>query len=749
MNKPVLPGDGGGDDRIVDEPMTEALSKRYLAYALSTITNRALPDVRDGLKPVHRRVLYAMSELNLNPGSGAKKCARVVGDVIGKFHPHGDVAVYEAMVRLAQDFAQRYQLIDGQGNFGNIDGDNAAAMRYTECRLTPAAGLLLDGIDEDAVDFRPTYDGEDSEPVVLPAGFPNLLANGSSGIAVGMATSIPPHNAGELIDACLLLLSNRNATVDELMQHVPGPDFPTGGIIVEPQTSLREIYETGRGGVRTRARWSVEEEGRGVYRIVVTEIPYQVKKADLVEQLADLIEQKKAPLLGDVRDESAEDVRLVIEPKSRNVEPEVLMESLFKLSDLETRFPVNMNVLDARGTPGVMSLRQALLAFLDHRREVLVRRATHRLDKIEARLHILEGLLIVYLNLDEVIRIVRFEEFPKAKLIETFVLTEIQADAILNTRLRQLAKLEEMEIRREHTELAEERDGIKAMLGSETAQWKLVGTGLRAVQKVLGVHTELGKRRSTFAVAPVVDASAAIEAMIVREAITVILSERGWIRAQKGKVEDPSELKFKEGDKLAFLVPAETTDKLLIFASDGRFFTLPCDKLPSGRGTGEPLRLMIDLDDRVGIEAVFPHKPGRKLILASKMGYGFVMPEEEAIASKRGGKQVLTVDAKGVAVCLTLEGDQLAVIGDNGKILVFPLEELPEMPRGKGVKLQSYREGGLRDALAFAAAEGPSWTTSDGRSRAWPEWKEWAGRRAGAGRLAPKGFPASKRFKPK
>lgn len=749
MNKPVLPGDGGGDDRIVEEPMSEALSKRYLAYALSTITNRALPDVRDGLKPVHRRVLYAMSELNLNPGSGAKKCARVVGDVIGKFHPHGDVAVYEAMVRLAQDFAQRYQLIDGQGNFGNIDGDNAAAMRYTECRLTPAAQLLLDGIDEDAVDFRPTYDGEDSEPVVLPAGFPNLLANGSSGIAVGMATSIPPHNAGELIDACLLLLSNRNATVDELMQHVPGPDFPTGGIIVEPQTSLREVYETGRGGVRTRARWSVEEEGRGVYRIVVTEIPYQVKKADLVEQLADLIEQKKAPLLGDVRDESAEDVRLVIEPKSRNVEPEVLMESLFKLSDLETRFPVNMNVLDAKGTPGVMSLKQALLAFLDHRREVLVRRATHRLDKIEARLHILEGLLIVYLNLDEVIRIVRFEEYPKAKLIETFVLTEIQADAILNTRLRQLAKLEEMEIRREHTALAEERDGIKTMLGSDAAQWKLVGAGLRAVQKVLGVHTELGKRRSTFAVAPVVDASAAIEAMIVREAITVILSERGWIRAQKGKVEDPSELKFKEGDKLAFLVPAETTDKLLIFASDGRFFTLPCDKLPSGRGTGEPLRLMIDLDDRVGIEAVFPHKPGRKLILASKMGYGFVMPEEEAIASKRGGKQVLTVDAKGVAVCLTLEGDQLAVIGDNGKVLVFPLEELPEMPRGKGVKLQSYREGGLRDALAFTAAEGPSWTTSDGRSRAWPEWKDWAGKRAGAGKMAPKGFPASKRFKPK
>ena len=750
MNKPLTPGGAdGGDDRIIDEPMSEALSRRYLAYALSTITNRALPDVRDGLKPVHRRLMYSMSLMRLDPAGSAKKCARVVGDVIGRFHPHGDVAVYEAMVRLAQDFAQRYPLVDGQGNFGNIDGDNAAAMRYTECRLTVAAQLLIDGIDEDAVDFRATYDGEDHEPVVLPSGFPNLLANGSSGIAVGMATSIPPHNAGELIDACLLLLKDPDATIAQLMEHVPGPDFPTGGVIIETKANLSEIYETGRGGVRCRARWFVEEEARGVYRIVVTEIPYQVRKADLVEQLADLIEAKKAPLLGDVRDESAEDVRLVIEPKSRNVEPEVLMESLFKLSDLETRFPVNMNVLDARGTPGVMNLKQALVAFLDHRREVLVRRATHRLDKIEARLHILEGMLIVYLNLDEVIRIVRYEEFPKAKLIETFVLSEIQADAVLNTRLRQLAKLEEMEIRREHAALAEERDGIKAMLADDKAQWKLVGAGLRAVQKVLGQATKLGQRRSTFADAPVVDASAAIEAMIVREAITVILSERGWIRAQKGKVEDPSELKFKEGDKLAFLVPAETTDKLLIFASDGRFFTIPCDKLPSGRGTGEPLRLMIDLDDKVGIEAVFPHKAGRKLILASKMGYGFIMPEEEAIASKRGGKQALTVDSKGVAVCLPLQGDQLAVVGDNGKILIFAMEELPEMPRGKGVKLQSYREGGLRDALAFTAAEGPAWTTSDGRSRAWPEWKEWAGRRAGAGRLAPKGFPASKRFRPK
>ncbi len=750
MNQPLLPPGGGSDnDRIIDEPLSEALSRRYLAYALSTITNRALPDVRDGLKPVHRRLMYSMRLMRLDPAGSAKKCARVVGDVIGRFHPHGDVAVYEAMVRLAQDFAQRYPLVDGQGNFGNIDGDNAAAMRYTECRLTEAAQLLLDGIDEDAVDFRATYDGEDHEPVVLPSGFPNLLANGSSGIAVGMATSIPPHNAGELIDACLLLLQRPETTIAELMEKVPGPDFPTGGIIVEPHASLREVYETGRGGVRTRARWTAEDTGRGTYVIVVTEIPYQVRKAELVEQLANLIEAKKAPLLGDVRDESAEDVRLVIEPKSRNVEPEVLMESLFKLSDLETRFPVNMNVLDARGTPGVMTLKQALLAFLDHRREVLVRRARHRLAKIEARLHILEGLLIVYLNLDEVIRIVRFEDEPKAKLIAAFGLTDIQAEAILNTRLRQLAKLEEMEIRREHTALAEERDGIQAVLDSDKKQWSLVAVGLRDVQKVLGVHTKLGKRRSDFAEAPVVDAAAAAEAMIVREAITVILSERGWIRAQKGKVEDPSELKFKEGDKLAFLVPCETTDKLLVFASDGRFFTVPCDKLPSGRGMGEPLRLMIELDDRVGILAVFTHKAGRKRVIASKAGYGFILPEDEALASKRGGKQVLTVDKAGAAFCLEAEGDHLAVIGDNGKILAFALNELPEMLRGKGVKLQAYREGGLRDALTFFAAELPAWIDSAGRTRVWPEWRDWLGRRAGSGKLAPKGFPASKRFRPK
>lgn len=742
------PGDGDGD-RIIDEPLTEALSRRYLAYALSTITGRALPDVRDGMKPVHRRLMYAMRQLRLDPNTTAKKCARVVGDVIGKYHPHGDTAVYDALVRLAQDFAQRYPLVDGQGNFGNIDGDNAAAMRYTECKLTVAAQLLLDGIDENAVDFRPTYDGEDEEPVVLPAGFPNLLANGSSGIAVGMATSIPPHNAAELIDACLVLLEDPNAETSRLMEHVQGPDFPTGGVIVESRESMLETYATGRGGIRVRALWEKEETGRGAYQIIVTEIPYQVKKADLVEQLADLIETKKAPLLGDVRDESAEDVRLVLEPKNRNVEPEVLMESLFKLSALESRFPVNMNVLDARGAPGVMGLRQMLQAFLDHRREVVVRRARFRLDKIEARLHILDGLVIAFLNLDEVIRIVRYEDEPKARLIEAFELSDIQADAILNTRLRQLAKLEEMELRREHAELAEERDGLLKMLASDRAQWRLVGVGLKDVRAILGPDTKLGKRRSIFDTAPVVDAEAAIEAMIVREPITVILSERGWIRAAKGKVEDPSELKFKEGDKLGFIVAAETTDKLLIFASDGRFFTIGCDKLPGARGHGEPLRLMLDLDDKTDIIDIFPHKAGTKRVIASKEGYGFILPEEEAVSFRRAGKQVLNAGAKGAAFAMPMNGDHFGVVGDNGKILIFPLAELPEMPRGKGVKLQTYREGGLRDAVVFNAEEGATWIDSAGRTRVWGEWREWLGRRAAAGKLAPKGFPTSKRFKPK
>jgi topoisomerase-4 subunit A len=742
---PPTPEEGG---RILDESLSDALSRRYLAYALSTITQRALPDVRDGLKPVHRRLLYAMRLLRLDPQTAAKKSARVVGDVIGKYHPHGDVAVYDALVRLAQDFAQRYQLVDGQGNFGNIDGDNAAAMRYTECRLTAPAQLLLDGIDEDAVDLRPTYDGVEEEPVVLPAGFPNLLANGSSGIAVGMATSIPPHNAAELIDACLVLIKTPSVSTADLMTFVQGPDFPTGGVIVEPASSLLETYETGRGGVRLRARWTKEDTGRGGWRIIVTEVPYQVRKADLVEQLATLLETKKAPLLGDVRDESAEDIRLVIEPRARNVEPEVLMESLFRLSDLETRFPVNMNVLNARGAPVVMGLKAALQAFLDHRREVLQRRTRFRLAKIEARLHILDGLLIVFLNLDEVIRIVRFEDEPKAKLIAAFALTDIQAEAILNTRLRQLARLEEMELRREHDTLSKERDGLKGVLASDAEQWKRVGAELKETLKVLGPKTAIGARRSTFEAPPAIDAAATLEALVAREPITVIVSERGWIRAAKGKVEDPQSLSFKEGDKLAFAVPAETTDKLLLFASDGRFFTLACDKLPSARGQGEPLRLMIDLDDKVAILAVFPHRAGRKRLLASKGGYGFLMDEDEAVAFRKAGKQVLNTDGQGAALCLESTGDHLAIIGDNGKILIFPVSELPLMTKGKGVKLQSYREGGLRDGMLFDAADGAGWIDGSGRRRAWAEWRDWVGRRASAGRLAPRGFAANRKFSP-
>jgi topoisomerase-4 subunit A len=746
MDTPAPPPEDGG--RIIEESLNDALSRRYLAYALSTITQRALPDVRDGLKPVQRRLLYAMHRMRLNPEGSAKKCAKVVGDVMGQFHPHGDQSIYDALVRLAQEFAQRYPLIDGQGNFGNLDGDNAAAMRYTECRLTEAAQLLLDGIDEDTVDFRSTYDGEDEEPVVLPAGFPNLLANGSTGIAVGMATSIPPHNAAELIDACLLLLERPNASTTDLMARAPGPDFPTGGVIVEPSESLRETYETGRGGVRLRARWFKEDTGRGTWRVVVTEIPYQVKKADLVEQLAGLIESKKAPLLADVRDESAEDVRLVLEPRSRTVEAEVLMESLFKLSDLETRFSVNLNVLEAHGAPRVMGLKEALTAFLDHRREVLVRRARFRLGKIEQRLHILDGLLIVFLDLDEVIRIVRFEDEPKARLIDRFEISEVQAEAILNTRLRQLARLEEMELKREHSDLSDERGGIVALLESDKEQRKLVAVGLRGVRKVLGPATAVGARRTSFAEAPAIDLDSSSEALIAREPITVILSDRGWIRAARGRVEDPSTLSFKEGDKLAFLVPAETTDKLLVFASDGRFFTLACDKLPSARGHGEPLRLMLDLEDKVDILAVFPHRPGRKRVLVSRAGYGFIMPEDEAVAFRKAGKQALSVDHRGAAACLLADGDRLSVVGDNGKALVFPLGELPEMPKGKGVKLQSYREGGLRDAQVFFAAEGLSWIDAAGRTRAWPEWEAWQGRRAAAGRLTPKGFPTSRRFRP-
>jgi len=723
------PPEGG---RIVDEPMSDALSKRYLAYALSTITNRALPDVRDGFKPVHRRIMYAMHQMRLNPQAAARKCAKVVGEVMGTYHPHGDASIYDALVRLAQDFAQRYPLVDGQGNFGNIDGDNAAAMRYTECKLTAAAVLLMDGIDQNSVDFRPTYDDQDEEPVVLPAGFPNLLANGSSGIAVGMATSIPPHNVGELIDACHLLLERPDATTEELVQIVPGPDFPTGGVAVEGHASILDAYETGRGGVRLRARWETEDLGRGVWRIVVTEMPYQVQKSKLIADLADLIENKKAPLLADVRDESAEDIRLIIEPKSRTVEPEVLMESLFKLSDLEVRFPINMNVLDATNTPRVMGLKACLQAFLDHRREVLVRRAQWRIERVEKRLHLLEGLRIVFLNLDEVIRIVREEEQPKAVLIARFGLSEMQADYILDTRLRQLARIEEMAIENEYKELSDELANLQSLSSSPAKQWKQVGKDLEAVRKAL-----ISPRRTTIAEAVDSSAFAPVEAFIPREAITVILSERGWIRAAKGKVDDPSELKFKEGDSLAFLVPTYTTDKLLVAASDGRIFTVGADKLASGRGHGEPLRLMIELDEKAEIINLLAHQPGGKLLIASKAGYGFVAPEDELLAQKRGGKQVLNGE---LLAALRVTGDHVATIGENIKALIFPVAELPEMGRGKGVKLQSFKQGGLVDVATFNAEQGPEWADGGGRRRNWPDWKDWLGKRAQAGRQGPRGM---------
>ena len=723
------PPEGG---RIVDEPMSEALSRRYLAYALSTITNRALPDVRDGFKPVHRRIMYAMHQMRLNPQAAARKCAKVVGEVMGGYHPHGDASIYDALVRLAQDFSQRYPLVDGQGNFGNIDGDNAAAMRYTECKLTAAAVLLMEGIDQDSVDFKATYDDQDEEPIVLPAGFPNLLANGSSGIAVGMATSIPPHNVGELIDACHLLLERPDATTAELAQIVPGPDFPTGGVAVEGHASILEAYETGRGGVRLRARWETEDLGRGVWRIIVTEMPYQVGKSKLIADLADLIEHKKAPLLGDVRDESAEDIRLVLEPKSRTVEPEVLMESLFKLSDLEIRFPVNMNVLDASGTPRVMGLKACLQAFLDHRREVLVRRAGWRIDRVEKRLHLLEGLRIVFLNLDEVIRIVREEEQPKAVLIARFGLSELQADFILDTRLRQLARIEEMTIEKEYKALADELAALQSLSSSPVKQWKQVGKDLEAVRKAL-----VSPRRTTIAEAVDTAAFASVEAFIPREAITVILSERGWIRAARGKVEDPSELKFKEGDSLAFLIPGYTTDKLLVAASDGRIFTVGADKLASGRGHGEPLRLMIELDEKAGIVNLLMHQPGGKLLIASRAGYGFVAPEDELLAQKRGGKQVLNGE---MLAALRVTGDHVATIGDNIKALIFPIAELPEMGRGKGVKLQGYKQGGLADVAVFDSVHGPEWVDGGARRRNWSDWKDWLGKRAGAGRQGPRGL---------
>ena len=749
MGKDLIPPGDGDDNNIENVDLKSALEERYLAYALSTIMGRALPDVRDGLKPVHRRILHAMRILKLDPNTGFKKCARIVGDVIGKFHPHGDQAVYDALVRLAQDFAQRYPLIDGQGNFGNIDGDNAAAYRYTEARMTEVSSYLLEGIDEDAVDFRLTYNEEDKEPIVLPGAFPNLLANGSAGIAVGMATNIPPHNAAELCDAAMHLIKFPNAGIEKLVEFVQGPDFPTGGIIVDDHESIIEAYKTGRGGFRVRAKWEKEDTGRGGYQIIITEIPYQVQKSRLIEKVADLLLNRRLPLLGDVRDESAEDIRVVIEPKSRAVDPEILMESMFKLTELESRISLNMNVLSKGKVPKVMSLRDVLREWLEHRKEVLVRRSKFRLAQIERRLEILGGLLVAYLNIDEVIRIVRFEDEPKKSLISTFNLTDLQAESILNMRLRSLAKLEEFEIRTEHDKLSEEKNQIEGLLASDDQQWSVLKHDIAEVKKKFGKDTKLGARRTQFGVAPEHDLDAIQEAMIEKEPVTVVLSQKGWIRAMKGHVADFETLTFKEGDKLLTCFHAETTDKVILFTTGGKFFTLGADKLPGGRGHGEPVRVMVDMDNDTDIIAAFKHDTKRKLLIASKAGNGFVVSEPDVIANTRKGKQVLNVKMPDeAALCTPASGDSLAVVGDNRKLLIFAIDQIPEMGRGKGVRLQKYKDGGVKDVRVFNKADGLTWEDSASRShnRSMEELAEYVGERAQAGRMAPKGFPKNGKF---
>jgi len=730
------------DGRIIDTAFSAALSERYLAYALSTITSRSLPDVRDGLKPVHRRLLFAMRQLKLDPGQGFKKSARVVGDVMGKFHPHGDAAIYDAMVRLAQEFAMRYRLVDGQGNFGNIDGDNAAAMRYTEARMTEVAQLLLDGIDEDTVDFRPTYDGESEEPCLLPAGLPNLLANGAQGIAVGMATSIPPHNVTELADAALHLIKHPNASVDTLLQYVKGPDFPTGGILVEPAISIREAYDTGRGGFRVRARWTVEKERGGAWQIVITEIPYQVQKSRLIERMADMLQAKKLSFLADIRDESAEDLRIVLEPKSRRMEPDVVMESLFRLTDLESRVPLNLNVLDADGRPGVMNLRGALNAWLAHRREVLVRRSNFRLGKIAARLEVLEGYLIVYLNLDEVIAIIREAESPRARLMERFDLTETQANAILDMRLRSLRRLEEMALKTERESLIAEQEELTTLVGDESLQWQRITSEIREMK---AMFAKTDSRRTDCAEAPQIDIDAA-EMLVEREPITVICSEKGWIRAMKGHQDLEAEYKFKEGDGPAFIFHAETTDKILAFAENGRFYTLNADKLPRGRGFGEPVSLMVDLPADVDIVRLMKAE-GKRLLVAASTGHGLLVPVEAALAQTRSGKQVLNISGTARAVaCCVAEGDMVASVGVNRKLLVFAIDEVPEMTRGKGVILQRFKDGGLADVTVYRADVGLSWKAGGGRTRTETDMNPWLGKRAGAGKMPPTGFPRPARF---
>lgn len=762
-NDPTDPG------LILAEPLRRAIGERYLTYALSTIMHRALPDARDGLKPVHRRILYAMRELRLASSGGFRKSAKISGDVMGNYHPHGDAAIYDAMARLAQDFNVRYPLVDGQGNFGNIDGDNPAASRYTEARMTALAEALLDGLNENAVDFRDNYDGTLQEPIVLPASFPNLLANGSSGIAVGMATNIPPHNVAELCDACLHLIKTPDARDETLLNYVPGPDFPTGGVIVESPENIRNAYATGRGSFRLRAKWQVEDLGRGQWQIVVTEIPYQVQKSKLIEKIAELINSKKIPILGDIRDESADDIRLILEPKSKNVDPDVLINTMFKNSDLEIRFSLNMNVLIDGVTPKVCSLKEVLRAFLDHRRQVLVRRTTFRVEKIDHRLEVLEGLIIAFLNLDRVIDIIRYDDDPKVALMAEdwqvdhiratseadYVgpnkshegeLTEVQAEAILNMRLRSLRRLEEMELVRERDALMEERAGLSDLLANDSLQWARVAEQLKETKKQFGKEYVGGARRSQFAEATEAE-DVPIEAMIEREPITIVCSKMGWIRAMTGHIDLNRELKYKDGDGPAFIFHAETTDRLLVLGSNGRFYTVSCANLPGGRGMGEPLRLMVDLPNEVAIVTMFTYEAGTKLLVASSAGDGFIVPQDDVIAQTRSGKQVLNVKGDNVAsVCHVVKGDHIAVVGENRKVLIFSIEELPEMGRGKGVRLQKYKDGGLSDATTFNLEEGLSWLDPAGRTRTENDLAEWIAKRASAGRMAPRGFPRNNKF---
>ena len=746
MGKRLIPPE---PSEVHEIPLREALEERYLQYALSTIMHRALPDSRDGLKPVHRRILYGMRLLRLNPGGLPKKSAKIVGEVMGSFHPHGDQAIYDAMVRLAQDFNSRYPLVDGQGNFGNVDGDNPAAMRYTEARLTEVAQLLLDGIDEDAVDFRPTYDASGQEPVVLPGGFPNLLANGAQGIAVGMATAIPPHNAAELCDAALHLIEKPNAKSRALLKWVKGPDFPTGGIVVDSKEAIAEAYATGRGSFRTRAKWMQEEGARGTWVIVITEIPWLVQKSRLIEKIAELLNEKKLPLVADVRDESAEDVRLVIEPKSRTVDPELLMESLFHLTELESRIPLNLNVLVKGGrVPKVLGLAECLRDWLDHLRDVLIRRANYRKGQIEHRLEVLGGYLIAYLNIDKVIKIIRSEDEPKPVLMKTFKLTDIQADSILNMRLRNLRRLEEMEIRTEDKNLRGELKGIKSLLGSETEQWSRVAEQVRKVRDMFGPKTPLGKRRTHFADAPEHDLAAIEEAFVEREPVTVVVSEKGWVRTLKGHVADLTGLAFKTDDKLDQAFFAESTSKLLLLATNGKFYSLEVAKLPGGRGHGEPIRMFIDMDQDAAIVSLFVNKGGRKFLIANGDGQGFVVKEEDCVSNTRKGKQVMNVEMPNEARAIaSVTGDMVAVIGTNHKMVLFPIEQVPEMARGRGVRLQKYTSASLSDVTTFDSKEGLAWKDSAGRdqSMTMKELSDWRGNRADAGRLA-HGLPKSNKF---